>query len=91
MLRLSNIRIGAKLAIMSAIAILLVGILIASQLMTAGKIKEANNATDRRTQLALNAALTKATVRGMRIAATYIRSATIQRFQSGLCRIRQVH
>ncbi len=76
MLRLSNIRIGAKLAIMSAIAILLVGILIASQLMTAGKIKEANNATDRRTQLALNAALTKATVRGMRIAATYIRSAT---------------
>ena len=76
MLRLSNIRIGVKLAIMSAIAILLVGILIASQLMTAGNIKEANIAADRRTQLALDAALTKAAVRGMRIAATYIRSAT---------------
>jgi len=73
--RLSNIRIGAKLAIMSGITILLVGILIVSQMMTGAQIKQANINTDRRTDLALDAALAKGAVRGMRIAATYIRQA----------------
>jgi methyl-accepting chemotaxis protein len=73
--RLSNIRIGAKLAIMSGVTILLVGILIVSQLMTGAQIKQANINTDRRTDLALDAALAKGAVRGMRIAATYIRQA----------------
>lgn len=73
--RFSNIPIGAKLAIMSKITILLVGLLIASQLMTGAEIRQANINTDRRTDLALDAALAKGAVRGMRIAATYIRQA----------------
>ena len=75
MLRLSNIRIGARLAMMSGVTILLVAVLIVSQLMTGAQIKQANINTDRRTDLALDAALAKAAVRGMRIAATNIRSA----------------
>ncbi len=75
MFRLSNIRIGAKLAIMSGITILLVAVLIVSQMMTGAQVKEANFTTDRRTDLALDAALAKSAVRGMRIAATYIRQA----------------
>jgi len=73
--RISNIRIGVKLAIMSGITIFLVGLLIASQLMTGAEIKQANATTERRTDLALDAALAKGAVRGMRIAATYIRQA----------------
>jgi methyl-accepting chemotaxis protein len=75
MLRLSNLRIGLKLAVMSAITIGLVAVLIVSQLMTASQIRTSNEATDRRTDLALDAALAKGAVRGMRIAATYIRQA----------------
>ena len=57
MLRLSNIRIGARLAMMSGVTILLVAVLIVSQLMTGAQIKQANINTDRRTDLALDAAL----------------------------------
>ncbi|MBS0249357.1 MAG: HAMP domain-containing protein, partial [Proteobacteria bacterium] len=61
---------------MSAITVALVAVLIVSQLMTAAQIKSSNQATDRRTDLALDAALAKGAVRGMRIAATYIRQAS---------------
>jgi len=73
MFRLSNIRIGAKLAIMSGITVLLVGILIFSQMMSAGSIKSSNQTTDRRTQMAVDAAMAKAAIRGMRVAAVYVR------------------
>jgi methyl-accepting chemotaxis protein len=73
MFRLSNIRIGAKLAIMSGITVFLIGILIVSQMMSAAHVKSSNDNTDRRTQLALDAALAKAAIRGMRIGAVYVR------------------
>jgi methyl-accepting chemotaxis protein len=73
--RLSNIRIGVKLAIMSGITVLLVLVLIGSQLMTARDIKTANVNSDRRAQIALEAALAKAAVRGMRLAAVNVRNA----------------
>ena len=73
--RLSNIRIGLKLAIMSTVTIGLVAILIISQLITAAQISKSNQATDRRTDLALDAALAKAALRGMRIAAINVRYA----------------
>ncbi len=75
MLSLSNIRIGTKLAIMSGITILLVVILIVSQMMSAGTIKSANDTTNRRAQMALDAAMAKAAIRGMRVAALYVRYA----------------
>ncbi|MCW5692856.1 MAG: HAMP domain-containing protein [Pseudolabrys sp.] len=73
--RLSDIRIGMKLAIMSAVTIGLVAVLIISQLLTAAQIRKSNEATDRRTDLALDAALAKAALRAMRIAAINVRYA----------------
>jgi methyl-accepting chemotaxis protein len=85
MLRLSNLRIASKLAIMSGVTIFLVGILIVSQLMSASNINFATKNTDRRNQLALDAALSKAAVRGMRIGALAVRNAqSIKALDSGL-------
>ena len=73
--RLSDIRIGMKLAIMATMTMGLVAVLIISQLVTASQIRKANEATDRRTDLALDAALAKGALRAMRIAAINVRYA----------------
>jgi len=73
--RLSDIRIGMKLAIMATVTIGLVAVLIVSQLITAAQISKSNETTDRRTDMALDAALAKAALRGMRIAAINVRYA----------------
>jgi len=67
---LPNIRIGASLAIMSGIAVLLAGILINGQSIASANIRQAHTNTERRNDLALNGALVNGAVRGTRIAAT---------------------
>jgi hypothetical protein len=52
MFRVSNIRIGAKLAIMSGIAMLLVAVMIVSQFVNNGHVATANMNNARRNILA---------------------------------------
>ncbi|WP_137044119.1 methyl-accepting chemotaxis protein [Pseudolabrys sp. FHR47] len=75
MLRVSNIRIGTKLAALSSITITLVLGLIASQLIVGNWIKNANENSDKRSEMSTEAALTKAAARGMRVGALSSRTA----------------
>ncbi len=71
--RLSNIRIGTKLALMSGMAFLLVGIMIASQLVSSNRVGGLNQASTRRTDLAIGASQVVSIIRGMRASAAYVR------------------
>jgi len=75
MFKLSNIRIGTKLAIMSAITALLIGGSIVTQVVLGRHIKEDIETANRRSELALEAEKANAALRGMRIGATYVRFA----------------
>ena len=73
MFKLSNIRIGTKLAIMSAITALLIGALIVTQIVMGAHIKEDIETANRRSDLALEAEKANTALRGMRLGATYVR------------------
>jgi methyl-accepting chemotaxis protein len=90
MLRLSNIRIGTKLAIMSGVAFLLVGIMIASQLVSSSRVGELNYVSTRRTDLAIGASQVVAIIRGMRVGATYVQfTEDMQAFDAQLATFRK--
>ena len=75
MIRLSNIRIGTKLAIASGIGILLVAAMMVSQLVNDHRIKDAQGTAKRQTTIELNALDAKASVRGMMVGVRDLRLA----------------
>ncbi|EJN05930.1 methyl-accepting chemotaxis protein [Bradyrhizobium sp. YR681] len=76
MLRLvQNLRIGIKLAIVSALGILLVVAMIASQIVGNGTVRRSNQAAFAQLELARDAMEAKLSVRGMQLAARDIRLA----------------
>src|SRR5712675_3306720 len=62
---IQNLRIGTKLAIASALSILLVAGMIYLQITGGANVREATEAAERQQAVAQNAAETKASVRGM--------------------------
>jgi methyl-accepting chemotaxis protein len=75
MLRLSNIRIGTKLGIMSGIAILLVVGLFAAQMYGNAAVGSATQAAARQNTVTLAMAETKASLRGMQVGLRDVRLA----------------
>jgi methyl-accepting chemotaxis protein len=73
MFKLSNIRIGMKLAAMSAVTALLIGGSIAAQVVLGQHLKDDIEISNRSNDLALDAEKANAALRGMRIGATYVR------------------
>ena len=75
MLRLSNIRIGTKLAIMSGLGVLLVAAMIGLQMWGNAAVSQANGNVIRRALLVQNAVDAKASIRGLQIGVRDIRLA----------------
>ena len=73
MFRVSNIRIGVKLAIMSGFGILLVVIMTASLIVSGDWGRTANQASMRQNALAMGAAEAISALRAMRIGMVYVR------------------
>jgi hypothetical protein len=73
MFRVSNIRIGVKLAIMSGVAMLLVAVMITGQIINNNRVSAANANNARRNILANAASEAKAALVGMRLGVTYVR------------------
>ena len=76
MLRLSNIRIGVKLMIISGVSLLLVGAMIVSQMLGNAHVSEANNAAVLQQTLARSVVEVKAEMRGLQIGVRDLRLAT---------------
>jgi len=76
MFRLSNIRIGTKLGVMSGIGILFVLGMFVSQMHGSATVNSANQATARQTEVMSNVEQAKASVRGMQISVRDIRLAS---------------
>ena len=75
MFRLSNIRIGTKLGVMSGVAILLVVGLIATQMYTNAVVGNANKTSTRQSTVTLAMAETQAALRGMQVGLRDVRLA----------------
>ena len=75
MLRLSDIRIGTKLAVASGLGVILVAGMVGSQLWSDQKIKAAHEAAKRQVTIELNAINAKAAGRGMMIGVRDMRLA----------------
>jgi methyl-accepting chemotaxis protein len=75
MFRLSNIRIGTKLGVMSGVAILLVVGLIATQMYTNAVVGNANKTSARQNTVTLAMAETQAALRGMQVGLRDVRLA----------------
>jgi methyl-accepting chemotaxis protein len=73
MLRLSNIRIGTKLAIMSGLGVLLVAAMMGLQMWGNAAVSQANGNVIRQALLVQNAVDAKASIRGMQIGVRDIR------------------
>ena len=78
MIRLSNIRIGTKLAIASGIGILLVAGMTASQMINNRSVADALEGANRQKTLLLNAYDFKASARGLFMGVRDIRLSTTQ-------------
>ncbi|MEW6150904.1 methyl-accepting chemotaxis protein [Bradyrhizobium japonicum] len=72
---LQNLQIGTKLAIASALGVLLVGAMIASQTLGNASIRETSQSALAQQQIARDAVKAEATVRGMQLAVRDIRLA----------------
>ncbi|MFZ5717498.1 MAG: methyl-accepting chemotaxis protein [Bradyrhizobium sp.] len=72
---LQNLQIGTKLAIASALGVLLVGAMIASQTLGNASIRETSQSALAQQQIARDAVKAEATVRGMQLAVRDIRVA----------------
>ncbi len=72
---LQNLQIGTKLAIASALGVLLLGAMIASQTLGNASIREASQSALAQQQIARDAVKAEATVRGMQLAVRDIRLA----------------
>jgi methyl-accepting chemotaxis protein len=67
MFRLSNIKIGIKLAIMSGLGILLVAIMVATQMWTNSGLRQANTVATEQQTVARESTGAKASLRGMQL------------------------
>jgi len=75
MRRLTNLRIGTKLALMSGVGVLLVLAMLAAQMLSNSKIKETNEGLIRRANLVQTVLQVKAAIRGTEIGAKDIQFA----------------
>ncbi len=75
MLRLSNIRIGIKLTIMSALGVLLMAAMVATQMMGNAAVRGANETANAQQHIARDLQAAKASERGMQVAVRDIRLA----------------
>ncbi|MDA9546746.1 MULTISPECIES: methyl-accepting chemotaxis protein [unclassified Bradyrhizobium] len=73
-----NLRIGTKLAIASALGVLLVGAMIASQMLGNADIRESSQSALAQQQIARDAVKAEAAVRGMQLAVRDLRLANSQ-------------
>src|SRR5437868_5994516 len=75
MVKLSDIRIGTKLFMMSGLGVLLVAGMIVTQMYSNSAVKSANEAAAFQQHLALDTLVAKVTARGMQISVRDIRLA----------------
>ena len=75
MIRLSNLRIGTKLAIVSGIALLLLAAILGSEFINNGKLKSSANELHSRTDITLGIREIQDGTDGMQIAIGHIRLA----------------
>jgi methyl-accepting chemotaxis protein len=92
MLRLSNIRIGTKLAVMSGLGVLLVAAMLATQMLGNASVRDSNEDVVRRAALVQNALDARAAIRGMEVGLRDLRLAhSVEEMNKANARLNDSH